>query len=211
MKASRQNIKFSVTLLVVCLFSTIPVYSGDQTNITQNVSRWDKCKASINNSAKFLKKNADYIAAAVIPTLVILKLSSGITPELRRKQARDFINFYKNRNFIFRMLRSVNIQKNDAIKVIGLSDEGLKKFIKKEKWLGSLAAGLFGFTFYLLYKNWNSPDFRYALLPPEKRIELEVKQMVAYFKSLPPEKIEELISKGILKRIEPKEINENIS
>ncbi len=79
MKTSRCNIKFSVILLMVCSLSTIPVYSGDQLNIVQNVNAWDKFKIYVNNSTQFLKKNADYIAVAVIPTLAMFKLLSRVT------------------------------------------------------------------------------------------------------------------------------------
>ncbi len=154
MKANKHNAKFSVSLFVVCLLSTIPVYSEDQSNIAQNVSKWDKCKTSINNSAQFLKKNADYIAAAVIPTLAVLKLFSGVTLEERREHARNLINSYEGSNLFWQFFAvggwDFN-RLNRAHLVERLNDKQLKKYIKIEM-LAVLFVGLSAYAGYYLYK-----------------------------------------------------------
>ena len=75
----------------------MPVYSGDQLNIAQSANAWDKCKTSVSNSLQFLKKNTDYIAATVIPAIVMFKLLFRETLKGRRGRARDFVNLYENR------------------------------------------------------------------------------------------------------------------
>ncbi len=149
MKASRSNTKFSIILFIVCLFPTIQIYAEDQLNSTQNISTWNKFKASINNSAQFLKKNADYIAAAVIPTLAVLSLPR-VTLEERHERARNLINSYKGSNFFWRLYATNILDK--AYRVEKFNDEQLKKFITIERWLGALGLGVAGFVFYSLYK-----------------------------------------------------------
>ncbi len=43
----------------------------------------------------------------------------------------------------------------EAYLVKGLSNEELKKFITRERWLASLGLGFFGLMLYFIYKNWN--------------------------------------------------------
>jgi len=166
MKTSRCNTKFSVTLLIVCLLLTIPVYSGDWLNIAQ----LDKFKIYINNFTQLLKENANYIAVTVIPALTMFKLISRTTPEGRREQARNVINFYEDKGLFFRMLFN-NTQVSEAYLVKGLSDEQLKKFITSEKWLASFGLGFLGFILYFNYKNWNSLDY-WDLLTAEQKAKI---------------------------------------
>ena len=59
----------------------------------------------------------------------------------------------------------------EAYLVKGLSNEELKKFITRERWLASLGLGLFGLMFYSIYKNWNSLDY-WNLLTAEQKVEV---------------------------------------
>jgi len=144
MRTSKSNTKFSAILLIVCLFSYMPIYSGDQFNVAQ----WDKFKIYINNSTQFLKKNADYIAVAVIPIIVALKYFSGLTLESRHAYARNLINSHEGSNFLWK-LSPWNIPLNIAYLVERLSDEQLKKFIIIE---ALVCAGVTGFGCYCIYE-----------------------------------------------------------
>jgi len=178
MKKSKYDSLFKVILSTIFLLQTMQVSARGQLdrrqNISKNITRWGKCKT-------FAKGNIDYIAAAIIPALVTVKLVSRRTLESRRKQAQDSIASCE-KNFFLEIILPIfsphwGARLNEEHWVIRANDKQLKKFMMVENCLIVLGTGIIGFAIYSVYKNWNSPDFWRRPLTPEERAKLLVESL----------------------------------